>query len=206
MKRVSLAIIFTCCTLMLAAQDGIRVNFVGAKPTISDFVTAFVSAHDDVDEEEAECDESFNAIKQVWNQHRKRLPLQEDETLTVDERNGYVCYDIKRENMLLRWEMCYWNESDGKHKLFAYNVACYEDGKYSPGQYDGLTFYRYNNATKRMTYCDSPGFEAVMGNENGAWISYDLPRTGKNITVTTWLKNGRKQQKILKFNGSKFSF
>ena len=76
MKRISLAIVFACCTLMLAAQDGIRVNYVGAKPTISDFVTAFVSAYDDVDELEAERDESYNAIKQAWIQHRKRLPME----------------------------------------------------------------------------------------------------------------------------------
>ena len=59
--------------------------------------------------------------------------------------------------------MCYWNEADGKHKLFAYNVGCYQNGTYSPGQFDGLTFYRYNNATKQMTPCGDVGFEVAYG-------------------------------------------
>jgi hypothetical protein len=151
-------------------------------------------------------DESFNAVKQAWNTKRAGKALRKSETLTIDEKNGFVLYENKIDENLLRVEMCYWNESDGKHKLFAYNVACYTDLKYSPGQFDGLTFLRYDNATKRMTYCESPGFEAVMGNNNGEWISYALPRAGKDIAVTTWLKSGKKQLRQLKFNGSKFSY
>ena len=36
--------------------------------------------------------------------------------------------------------------------------------------------------------------------------SYALPRTGKDITVTQWDKNGKKTQKTLKWNGSGFSY
>ena len=43
MKRLSLAIIFACCTLVMAAQDAIRVNHQGAKPTFSDFITAYLA-------------------------------------------------------------------------------------------------------------------------------------------------------------------
>ncbi len=35
MKRLSLAIIFACCTLAVAAQEGIQVKYQGAKPTIN---------------------------------------------------------------------------------------------------------------------------------------------------------------------------
>lgn len=38
-----------------------------------------------------------------------------------------------------------------------------------------------------------------------AWISYALPRSGKDITVTSWL-DGRTTQRILKWNGHGFSF
>ena len=43
MKRQSLAIIFACCALALVAQDVIKVNYKGSKPTISDFAWAFLS-------------------------------------------------------------------------------------------------------------------------------------------------------------------
>ena len=43
MKRLSLAIVFVCCTLAVAAQgDGFRVNYQGAKPTIKDFAKAYI--------------------------------------------------------------------------------------------------------------------------------------------------------------------
>lgn len=206
MKKLSLAIIFACFTLALSAQDAIRVNYQGAKPTISDFVWAFLSSSDDDDEEEGCVDESLNAVKQAWIQHRKGLPLDEDETLTIDQKNGYVVYESRYEEHLLKIEMCYWNESDQKHKLFAYNVTCFTNGKYSPGQFDGLLFYRYNNATKKMTYYDAPGFDMKYGTEDGDYISHALPRVGKDITVTTWYKNGKKKQKTLKWNGHRFSY
>ncbi len=208
MKRLSLAIVFTCCTLALAAQDVIKVKYKGAKPTISDFVTAFVYSHDTEADEDECVDESFNAIYNVWDKHLKGQPLDEGQTLIVDEKNGYVCYENRSEYESVedvgRWEMCYWNESDGKHKLFAYNVRWFRNGVYSPGQFDGLTFYRYDNATKKMKYCEAPGFEARFGNDSGDWMSYELPRSGKDITVKTWCKNGPKVQK-LKWNGRKFS-
>ena len=205
MKRISLAIFFVCCALAVAAQDAIRVNYQGANPTISDFVSAFLSSRDNDDEEDC-LDESFNAVKQTWIQHSNGLPLDEGETLTVDKKNGYVLYESKYEKELLKIEMCYWNEADGKHKLFAYNVASFTNGKYSPGQFDGLIFYRYNNATKKMTYCDAPGFDVEYGTDDGAWISYALPRTGKDITVTSWYENGKTKQKTLKWNKSRFSY
>ena len=45
MKRLSLAIILACCTLAVAAQeDGFRVNYQGAKPTIKDFALAYITS------------------------------------------------------------------------------------------------------------------------------------------------------------------
>ncbi len=206
MRRITLAIVFACCTLTLAAQDAIRVNYRGAQPTISDFVTAFVSSRDH-DEEEDCADESFNAICQAWDQHLKGLPSEEGVTLTVDQKNGYVVYEYRSEYEsvvhIVRIEMCYWNEADKKHKLFAYNVSCFRNGEYSTGQFDGLQFYRYNNATKKMTYCTDTGFDVIYG-EDGASVSYDLPHTGKDIIVNYWYDSG-KRQKTLKWNGRRFS-
>lgn len=209
MKRKSFAIIFACFALALVAQDAIKVNYKGAKPNISDFAWAFLSDYV-YDENDDDCINEVRAsVKQAWILHRKGAPQKKGETLTVDNKNGYVVFEHKEMNEsyedLGRVEMCYWNEADGKHKLFAYSVSCFRDGKYEPGQFDGLQFYRYNNATKKMTYCEAPGFENAIG-VDGGYVTYSLPRTGKDITVTYWYENGTKKQKKLKWNGRKFSF
>ena len=209
MKKLSLAIILACCTLSLAAQDVIQVNYKGAKPTISDFAWAFLSDYV-YNEDEDVLDEARNAAKHAWIQHRKGLPQNEGDILTIDEKNGYAAYESRSEyesvEDMVRIEMCYWNEADGKHKLFAYNVACFRNGKYSPGQFDGLSFYRYNNATKKMTYIEAPGFDVQYGTEDGAYVTYALPRTGKDIIYSEWKDDVKKKQKTLKWNGRRFSF
>ena len=210
MKRISLAIVFACCMIGLYAQESIKVSYQGAKPGISDFAWAFLSAYE-YDEDADDClDEARNAAKQAWIKYRKGLPQYEGVTLTVDKKNGFVLYEYKSEyegvEDVVKIEMCYWNEADGKHKLFAYNVACFRNGIYSAGQFDGLLFYRYNNSTKTMSYIAAPGFEEQYVTENGAWVSYALPQTGKDISVTYWYENGRKQNKTLKWSGHRFSY
>lgn len=54
---------------------------------------------------------------------------EEGVTLTVDQKNGFVLYESRQDEYLTRIELCYWNEADKKHKLIAYNVACFMDGK-----------------------------------------------------------------------------
>lgn len=199
-----MTLIFACFALALMAQDGIRVNYKGAQPGICDFVTAFVSSRDDAEEDDC-CDESFNAVCYAWDRYQKGIPLEEGETLIIDEKNGYVAYETRWEyesiENVVRKEMCYWNEADGKHKLFAYSVWCFTNGRPDMGQFDGITFYRYDNATKKMSMCDPPGFEVQYSD-----TSYALPRTGKDIIVTTWNDNGKKEETALKWNGSKFAF
>lgn len=204
MKRKSMALVFACFALALMAQDGIRVHFKGAQPTICDFVSAFVSSRDNPEEDDC-TDEAFNAVCYAWERYHKGIPLEEGQTLTIDEKNGFVVYESRleyeSEEFVARMEMCYWNEADGKHKLFAYSVWCFNNGKPALGQFDGITFYRYNNATKKMSVCDPPGFDVKYFD-----TSYALPRTGKDIIVTTWDENGNKEEKTLKWNGRGFSF
>lgn len=208
MKRGSLFIIFACFAMALVAQDAIRVNYKGAHPTISDFVSAYLSSHD-AEEEEGCVDESFNAVSYAWNQRQKGIRLDDGNTITVDEKNGYVIYEYRSEyesvESVLRIEMCYWNEADRRHKLFAYNVSSYQNGRYCVGQFDGITFFRYDNVTKKMTYCEAPGFEEVYTGADGASISYSLPRVGKDIIVTLWYEN-EKKERTLKWNGHGFSY
>ena len=204
MKRLSLAIIFACCTLAIVAQeDGFRVNYQGAKPTIKDFALAYITS---LISEAEECDEEgmslYENLQDAIKCQAKGLPLEANRTLTIDQKNGFLVYEHKYIEHLGRIEMCYWNEADGKHKLFACNRWSFENGKPMMGQYDVLSFYRYDNATKKMSWCESPGFDVEYFNK-----SYALPRTGKDITVTTWHEdNGKKTQKTLKWNGHGFNY
>ena len=203
--RFLVVVLALMSTLGMQAQDAIRVNYKGTSPTISDFVSAFVNSRDNADDEECCVDEAFNAICYVWDRHHKGIPLEENQTLTIDDKNGYVLYESRSEyesvEHLFRVEMCYWNESDGKHKLFAYSVWCFTNGKPALGQFDGITFFRYDNATKKMTTCEPPGFDVEYFN-----TSYALPRTGKDIIVTKWDENDNKKEMTLKWNGRRFSF
>ena len=104
MKRISLAIMFALCTLSVAAQDVIRVNYKGAKPTISDFAWALLSNYV-WDEEDDVLDESKNAAKSAWTQYRKGLPLDEGDKITVDQKNGYAVYESRDGEDLLMVEI-----------------------------------------------------------------------------------------------------
>ena len=203
MKKLSLAIVFACCTLAVAAQeDGFRVNYLGAKPTIKDFAKAYLaSLFTDVEECDLEGLGMYADLQDAIKRQGKGLQLEENRTLTIDVKNGFLVYERKQDEYLMRIEMCYWNEADGKHKLFACSRWSFENGKAILGQYDGLSFYRYDNATKKMSRCNTPGFDVEYLNK-----SYALPRTGKDITVTTWEDNGKKTLKTLKWNGHGFSY
>lgn len=200
MKKATLTIILACFTMALSAQETIRVNYKGAKPSIVDFAWAYLTP--DVADEPEEDAEATAGVSQALYNYRKGIPLEEGETITVDQKNGYILYERKWDDgSMVRTEMCYWNESDGKHKLFAYSNWYYENGKPAQGQYDCVTFYRYNNATKIMKHYEDPGFRVDYDH-----ATYSLPRTGKDIIVNKWDKNGKKTQKTLKWNGRKFNF
>ena len=208
MKRLSLAIVFACCTLAVAAQeDGFRVNYQGAKPTIKDFALAYIAS---LISEAEECDEEgmslYRNLQDAIKCQAKGLPLEANSTLTIDQKNGFLVYEHKHSEYLSRIEMCYWNEADGKHKLFACNRWSFENGKPMTGQFDVLNFYRYDNATKKMTFVESPGFEVQFGTGDGGDVSYELPRAGKNIIKTSyWPNTGKTIKQVLVWDGSKFS-
>ena len=86
MKRLSLAIILACCTLAVAAQeDGFRVNYQGAKPTIKDFALAYITS---LISEAEECDEEgmslYENLQDAIKCQAKGLPLESNSTLTID--------------------------------------------------------------------------------------------------------------------------
>ena len=199
MKKTVLFAMFFACTLTMAAQEGIKVGFLGAAPDIMDFAWAWATANDD--DPESEPDESSNALRQSLECYRTGEAQPEGFTITVDRKAGYILVQSKHDGYTSKWEMCYWNMDDKKHKLFAMCIELSENGKrMNPGQYDGLTFFRYDNATRKMRAYDA-GVDVQYFN-----ISYGLPRVGKDITVTHWSENGReKWQTTLKWNGSGFN-
>jgi len=197
-KTVIFAMIIACCTLNVSAQEGIKVGFLGGAPDIMDFAWAWATANDD--DPESETDESSNALRQSLECYRTGEAQPEGFTITVDSKAGYILVESKHDGYTSKWEMCYWNMADKKHKLFAMCVELSEGGKrMGPGQYDGLTFYRYDNATRRMKHVDM-GIDVQYFN-----TSYALPRVGKDIIVTHWSENGReKWQTALKWDGRGF--
>ena len=202
MRRIALAIIVACLTLSMMAQNGIKVNYKGSKPTVTDFAWAAFPSLNYEDEDESG-DRPWRALQDAMTRHSKGLPQEENETLTVDTKNGYIIFENSNDDYdhIFRLEVCYWNEADGKHKLIAFNdMASFTEGKPSVTETTNMCFYRYNNATKRMVACDPPGFEIDYS------CTYELPRVGKDIVVTKWNDDGTSKRMVLKWNGRRFSY
>ena len=202
MRRIALSVILSCLTLSLMAQNGIKVSFKGSKPTVTDFTWAAFPSLNHEDEDESG-DRPWKALENAMKRNSKGLPQEEGEKLTIDSKNGYIVYERTGDediDYIFRLEVCYWNESDGKHKLIAFNnLASYTEGRPCITEVSGFHFYRYDNATKRMVRCDPPGFEIDYSSV------YELPRSGKDIITTRWNDDGSTVQTILKWDGRQFN-
>lgn len=203
MKRLVSAILLSCLTLSLMAQTGIKVNYKGAKPTVADFTwAAFPTLNFEDEEESGDC--PWRALENAMKRHRKGLPQEEGDELTIDTKNGYILFesaDNEIVDYIFRLEVCFWNEADGRHKLIAFNdMASLTEGRPCITETSYIWFFRYDNVTKRMAVCDPPGFEIEYSGV------YRLPRVGKNITFTHWNEDGSTKEKILRWDGRRFSF
>lgn len=178
----------------------IIINYKGTSPNIKDFVTALLS--------QSEPDESLNGLREAWGFYKNGMKQMPGDDLIVDVHNGYVGYesvdsdeDGNRRQVI---ECCFWNYADKKHKLVAISNDFFQNGQAIAGQYTGITFYKYDNATRRMkvVYADELGlsFDAPPGSHAA---SHALPRQGKTIVYTFYIPSG-KMQKRLTWNGSKF--
>lgn len=205
MKRKLMTLLLTFFTLAMSAQnESIPVKYKGTAPNIGDFLVALLN---DSDEDGDACESSFGechgGIEDAWNRYKQGKAQKKNITFVVDLNNGYILYEDKFGNSKMRIEICYWNESDNKHKIVATSMAYYTNGKYNPGQYDGISFLRYSNSTKKLTYDSDFRSKFPYGGENYK-IAYTLPRTGKDIIATSWYKNGTKKQKTIKWKGNGF--
>ena len=174
----------------------IAVSFKGTQPNVKDFVTALLAPN--------ETDESRNGLRQAWDFYKNGMKQIPGDDLIVDVQNGYVGYVSEDETSRQVIECCYWNYADRRHKLVAITNDLFMDGKAVVGQFTGITFYKYDNATRQMkvVYDDELGInlEAPSGTEAA---SHALPRQGKTIVYSYYTPSG-KVEKRLTWNGSKF--
>ena len=86
MKRLSFLFILAICALAVAAQDVVRVNYRGSRPTIRDFAVAYLSSFpgaDEVEEGEQEGLRLLDDMKAALARQSKGQPLDKSETLTT---------------------------------------------------------------------------------------------------------------------------
>ena len=186
----------------LEYDDGladIPVSFRGAQPNIKDFVAALLARN---------TGESMNGLREAWKFYKNGMKQMPGDDLIVDVQNGYVGYESvdSDEDGDTRQviECCFWNYADKKHKLVAVSNDDYMNGKPFVGQYTGLEFFIYDNASRTMKVAYAQDLGAVIDVPDGETVvSHALPRTGKTMTYTIHTAMG-KIQKRLTWNGSKF--
>ena len=164
--------------LMGSVGTGAQVKKGTARPTIVTFVDSYLAIGEGSDEEE-ECDELGNAVRYAWQKYKTGQQQDEGTVVTVDVKNGYMSYEHRDEESgsAIKFEVCYWNCADGKHRLVAYNVYSFFDGTAGHGQYDGLMFNLYNNATGRL--------EDVQREDVGIDMGYGIDDPERGYDSTT---------------------
>lgn len=183
----------------LNPNDGmpfIPVRFNGAQPNIKDFVSTLLH--------NGEEDEALNGLREAWNFYKNGMKQMPGDDLIVDTQNGYMGYVSEDETSRQVIECCYWNYADKKHKLVAISNDLYMDGKPVDGQYTGITFYKYDNATRKLQLIYGAEVDiSIDVPSNYTGTSHSLPRQGKTIVYTYYTSSG-KVEKRLTWNGSKF--
>ena len=189
-------------------------------PKIGDFVNVFLSLD--------ETSEILGTLQTVWNHYLRHEPQEPCYQFTIDEKNGFVQYTFNSQlcdgfyddDVVSKstYEMCYWNCADGKHKLIAENFVGTIDDKYLIGQYDGIGFFLYDNATHEIYPVSAEDIGAYVDPvinesnfETGEQMTmYDetvkvhrLPKQGKDIEVEIY-SGTRKTVTRLVWDGMRF--
>lgn len=190
----ALFLALTVCTNIFA-QDKITVRYMGQRPIITDFVNALLARNG--------VDECYGIFRTDWQRRRQKQELTNGATIIADTKNGYVRYDkVRNDGSRQTIEFCYWNCSDGRHKIVAQSICSFDYDSPMAGQFDGLTMYRYDNNTHQLTWVSN--FEMGTSIEEGMPTVYSLPQTGKDITAVVY-DNNRMIEMLMKWNGSRFS-
>lgn len=179
----------------------IPVSYSGSGPGIADFVSACFS--DD------QLPELMGSCRDDWRSFRQGKPLPKNHTLLLDSKNGYMRYESAHPQYGARAvvEMCYWNCSDGYHKLVARNIVSYANGKRDCGQFDGLNFFLFDPDERAMKLigfeeCCEGGFPETP---NAETVTFVLPREGKTVLVLISSPSGEKRHRM-EWNGNGFIY
>lgn len=161
-------------------------------PNIENFVTTYLSDPQD---------EHQSFLHSMWKKYRRNEPFENGDKVTVDAKNGYVCFETGVDEMgySSSTEMCYWNCDDKKHKLFAENVSVTLNGKPAFTEFTGLYIFIYDNATQKLYFADQEPLG--LGDEVSGMVTFRLPQKGKDIDVL--FDDGT--QKKLVWNGKGFT-
>ncbi len=193
-KRALLLSTLLFMAVVALAQQSISVSYKGQRPVISDFVSAILS--------QRELNEALYNVHNNWDLRRAGQPLQRGAAFTVDEKNGFVRFDMEYTPAERSWtEFCYWNCSDGKHKLVAVNTG--HELRFKPVQTEctGLTFYRYDN--QKHTLTPASAYDLGASIVVTPVVDYRLPRQGKDITAVINAKD-KPVNIVMHWNGMKF--
>ena len=203
-KIVFLAILLLGVSPLLRAQEeedwSFPVRYSGQRPTITDFVTAILS--------QEEIGESLGEMKDNWDLYVAGKPLPKDRSFLVDTKNGYMRYDARDVDRGIVYtsfiEFCYWNGSDGRHKVVAENTVCFRDGVPFMGQFSGVSFYMYDGKTRRMEFTSDYdlGLDFDYPDDTNLIVN-QLPRFGKTIKYEFGTSSGT-VTKSFTWNGRKF--
>ncbi len=179
----------------------VDVTFNGNSPTIVDFLTSYTKVGED---------ELRFVVAEEWDKYLKNKPLSQGVSFYVDQKSGYIRFDLdfdvaypdEQLEQKICVEYCYWNCSDGTHKLFAENVGSIEKGKPAYAPFDGLYVYAYDNATEKLYEIN----QDLLGldDEIRGKVTYALPKKGKDIDVF-FHNTSKTTQGTLVWNGNGFS-
>ena len=177
-------------------NERIAVKYNGNRPTISDFTTAFLNHSKEKT--------VYDMVYSEWQRYLQKKPLSKNASIVVDTKNGYMRYEIDRqeENDTIVMEMCFWNCADGKHRMVAANTIWMLNGDYGWDYNIGCYFYLYDISKKEMRNILPEDIGALY---DGDGLSvFFLPRKGKNIRVSA-AGGGDRWNEVLEWDGYQFS-
>ena len=141
-------------------------------------------------------------MRDNWNRRRLGQQLSEGATFSVDTQNGFVRYDIAYSPSERSWtEFCFWNCSDGQHKLVGVNTGHELRFKTIQTECTGLSFYRYDNLTRTLTPASAYDLGASI--IVTPVVDYYLPRQGKDIKAVINAKD-KPVNIVMHWDGMKF--
>ncbi len=176
MKKTILINFLILIAVSLQAQEedfSFPVKFKGKSPSISDFVTAIMSQEG--------LGEWMGHICDEWGKFRKGKPHKGH--FKIDSRHGYIRFEEYIDDDHCVTDFCFWNCSDGRHKVVTTASSFYRGTEVLDGQYSGLYLYLYDGKTRRMEWVPDTKLGIEHPDINGM-LTYTLPVDGKDIIAT----------------------